>query len=52
MGTAKLTAYSRSASAIARVGSTINSLAFVLTDVWALAPRTTIPSLRRSTIRT
>jgi hypothetical protein len=51
-GTAKLTAYSRSAWVMARVGKTISSFAFVLTDVWALAPRTTIPSRRRSTMWT
>ena len=51
-GTAKLTAYASSPGPMARVGNTISSFAFVLTDVCAFAPRTTMPSGRRSAIRT
>ena len=35
-----------------RVGSTITSLELVSTEVWILAPRTTMPSGRSSTMRT
>ena len=41
-----------SASARARVGRTISSFALVLTEVCAFAPRTTIPSGRRSVMCT
>ena len=37
---------------MARVGRTMISFAFALTDVWHFAPRTTMPSADVSTTRT
>ena len=48
-GTANATAKSASSAFIARVGSTSTSLAFGVSEVCILAPRTTMPSSLRST---
>ena len=48
-GTANATAKSASSAFIARVGSTSTSLAFGVSDVCILAPRTTMPASLRST---
>ena len=50
-GRANATAQSSSPGASDRVGITISSSAFAAYEVCTLAPRTTIPSSLRSTIR-